>query len=194
MSSPATERLRLAPAPGALAFVQELMNTWPAGGYVPDLLADPAEARLWLTAVGQDPGAAAPGELGAVRAVRDELRLLAASRGGSSSPVSADRVPASARILVGGNGAVSLEPAGHGAAGVASAAWLAVALAQQPGRTPDVGQWSRLKVCGNAECGSTFYDRSRNNSGVWHDVRTCGNAANLRAFRERRRAAAGPDS
>ncbi|WP_230981726.1 CGNR zinc finger domain-containing protein [Mycobacterium malmoense] len=44
-----------------------------------------------------------------------------------------------------------------------------------------------MKRCRNHRCASTFYDRSKNNSGVWHSVKTCGNAANLRASRARRR-------
>ncbi|MBW8698697.1 hypothetical protein MBT84_03790 [Streptomyces sp. MBT84] len=50
------------------------------------------------------------------------------------------------------------------------------------------GTWHRLKPCRNDRCGTAFFDRSRNNSGVWHDVRVCGNAANPRACRARRRA------
>lgn len=47
--------------------------------------------------------------------------------------------------------------------------------------------WRRLKQCHNPDCRSTFYDRSKNTSGVWHSVKVCGNAANLRASRARRR-------
>lgn len=47
--------------------------------------------------------------------------------------------------------------------------------------------WRRLKVCRSERCRVTFFDRSRNNSGVWHDVRRCGHPANLRAYRARQR-------
>jgi len=82
-------------------------------------------------------------------------------------------------------GVVSLRPAGRGPGWFASAVWIQVYLAQQ------AGTWRRLKLCHNPPCGSAFYDRSKNNSGVWHDVKVCGNAVNLRASRARRRASAG---
>jgi predicted RNA-binding Zn ribbon-like protein len=49
------------------------------------------------------------------------------------------------------------------------------------------GTWRRIKQCHKHGCDTTFYDRSKNNSGVWHNVKTCGNAENLRASRARRR-------
>jgi predicted RNA-binding Zn ribbon-like protein len=83
--------------------------------------------------------------------------------------------------LVPGGGAVTLAPSGSGWRWLASALWIEAYRSQQDGR------WPRLKRCRNTLCGSAFYDRSRNNSGVWHDVRTCGNVANLRRSRQRRR-------
>jgi predicted RNA-binding Zn ribbon-like protein len=47
--------------------------------------------------------------------------------------------------------------------------------------------WHRLKICRNAVCSLSFYDRSRNNSAVYHDSRACGNATYLRASRTRKR-------
>ncbi|MET0864896.1 MAG: CGNR zinc finger domain-containing protein, partial [Nakamurella sp.] len=81
-------------------------------------------------------------------------------------------------------GQVSIEPTGAGWRLLTAMIWIEVYLAQQN------GTWQRLKVCRNPICGSTFFDRSKNNSGVWHDVKVCGNAANLRASRARKRLAA----
>jgi predicted RNA-binding Zn ribbon-like protein len=78
-------------------------------------------------------------------------------------------------------GEVRLEPAGSGWRWMASALWSEILLSQQH------DTWRRIKTCHNHQCGSAFYDRSKNNSGVWCDVKTCGNAANLRASRARRR-------
>jgi predicted RNA-binding Zn ribbon-like protein len=64
---------------------------------------------------------------------------------------------------------------------MASILWSEILLSQQH------DTWRRIKTCRNHQCGSTFYDRSKNNSGVWCHVKTCGNAANLRASRARRR-------
>ncbi|MGV9563808.1 CGNR zinc finger domain-containing protein [Streptomyces sp. NPDC003480] len=65
---------------------------------------------------------------------------------------------------------------------MAALALIEVFLAQQ------TGAWQRLKMCRNDRCGTMFFDRSRNISGVWHNVKICGNAANLRAYRARQRA------
>ncbi|HWS93260.1 MAG TPA: CGNR zinc finger domain-containing protein, partial [Mycobacterium sp.] len=78
-------------------------------------------------------------------------------------------------------GEVRLEPVGGGWRWLASALWGEILLSQQN------GTWRRIKRCHNHGCATTFYDRSKNNSGVWHNVKTCGNAANLRASRARRR-------
>ena len=41
----ASQRYRLAPAPGSLGLVQDFLNTVGIGDYGPDLLADPELAR-----------------------------------------------------------------------------------------------------------------------------------------------------
>jgi predicted RNA-binding Zn ribbon-like protein len=85
-------------------------------------------------------------------------------------------------MQLGGDGQVRPEPRGIGWRRVAAMALIEIFQAQQ------AGTWQRLKMCRNDRCGTTFFDRSRNNSGVWHDVKVCGNAANLRAYRARKRA------
>ena len=50
------------------------------------------------------------------------------------------------------------------------------------------GSWPRLKECGDSECRSVFFDRSRNQSGRWCSMQTCGNRNKARAWRERRSA------
>ncbi len=87
----------------------------------------------------------------------------------------------SAAFALSAAGEVRLEPVGGGWRWLASALWAEILLSQRN------DTWRRVKRCHNPRCASTFYDRSKNNSGVWHDVKTCGNAANLRASRARRR-------
>jgi hypothetical protein len=48
------------------------------------------------------------------------------------------------------------------------------------------GTWSRLKECGDSDCRSVFFDRSKNRSGRWCSMRTCGNRNKARAWRDRR--------
>ncbi|MEJ1229989.1 MAG: CGNR zinc finger domain-containing protein [Galbitalea sp.] len=134
-------------------------------------------------------GAAAPGRphrgsscpsatLEALRDLRARLRAYVAGGRADSG------IEGSVAIQALPDGTLRLAPRGTGSDWLASAIWAEVLLAQQ------AGTLRRLKLCRNEGCGSAFYDRSRNLSGVWHDVHSCGNAANLRASRARRKALA----
>jgi hypothetical protein len=191
MSSwPASERYGIGPAPGGLALVQDFLNTVAIGGYGGDLLAELSRAQAWaIQAVAawsahrdQQPRVPAltDSDLSRLRALRSELAAMVAGEPQGSSGIRS----ATASFAVSEAGEVRLDPAGHGWRWLSSALWGEVLLSQQT-RT-----WRRLKRCNNPGCRSTFYDRSKNSSGVWHNVKTCGNAANLRASRARRRAAA----
>ena len=189
MSHLATERLRLTPAPGGLAVVQDLLNTRQIGRHAFDLLGTVDGARYWLRQAqgpwGPDPQAAddwvgnlCDPDLTALRALRTDIeQLVRGNAGHSPGPV------ARTTLVLGPDGELTVEPAGRGLAGFAAQVWAQVFLAQM------AGTWKRLKLCHNPPCASAFYDRSKNNSGVWHDVKMCGNAVNLRASRARRRAA-----
>lgn len=190
MSETASGRYRIDLAPGGLALVQELLNTIPAGRpRQPDLLATTEHAQCWLdTAVslwasrtGADPPPATDltdRDLVKLRTLRDQLRAVA-----SGSDLSGPEPVGSLRLTLTGQGTITAGPRGHGAGWVSSAVLGEVYLAQQH------NIWQRLKTCRNERCGTAFYDRSRNNSGVWHDVHVCGNAINLRASRARRKQA-----
>ncbi|OZD14934.1 peptide chain release factor 2 [Rhodococcus sp. 06-156-3C] len=165
-----TERFRLDPAPDGLAHVQNLLNTRAIDAKgLPDLLADGAVASA---AMGHDLSDA---DAAALRELRTTIELLIAG----TPPETA---PADAVLTLDASGTVQLRPSGTGHEYVTSRIWAEILLAQR------ADTWRRLKRCRNEPCGSAFYDRSRNNSGVWHDVKTCGNIANLRASRARRRA------
>jgi CGNR zinc finger/Putative stress-induced transcription regulator len=186
----ATERCRLQPAPDGLALVQDLLNTRVIGNQGTDLLATVDLARDWLGSAlaawsGTDGTDSAwlsglsGADLVALRSLRSDVTGLVTGRGNG---VQVQRVPATLTITA--TGELRLLPAGRGRRGFASAIWGEIFLAQR------ADTWKRLKICHNQPCSSTFFDRSKNNSGVWHDVRICGNAANLRASRARKRAAA----
>ncbi|MEU9214185.1 CGNR zinc finger domain-containing protein [Streptomyces sp. NPDC048415] len=189
MSWSATVRYSMEPAPEGLAFVQDLMNTISAGKpRTSDLLANPADARTWLAQAlaqwSRSTGTPAAGiELGPddheeLRVFRDELRRTAGQDSDDALP---PLHTAAVALQLGGNGQVRPEPRGAGWRRVAALALIEVFQAQR------AGTWQRLKLCRNERCGTAFFDRSRNNSGVWHDVKICGNAANLRAYRARQR-------
>ncbi|MGW5433842.1 CGNR zinc finger domain-containing protein [Streptomyces sp. NPDC004059] len=198
MSWTATARYGLEPAPGGLAFVQDLLNTRSAGKpREPDLLQTVEGARAWLDqALKSWSGAtqrSAPGiELTAedaqgLRDFRNDLDQILQARTGDSAPqpgLAASLMTLPTALRLDEHGAIHAEPRGTGWRQVAS---LALIEAYQAQHTDTL---RRLKSCRNTRCLTAFYDRSRNNSGVWHDVRVCGNAANLRNYRARKRAGA----
>ncbi|MFD7316348.1 CGNR zinc finger domain-containing protein [Streptomyces sp. NPDC059883] len=207
MSWVASERYRVRQAPAGLALVQELINTRAISDYAPDLLADRETAERWLAGaagewtrihgLGSPDCTLSPSDPRALRDLRESFeRLLTTpppAPDTDPAPGAAPRpvlVPGTAprpvrgvtvRLAPDEQGQVQLLPVGRGRGWLESALWSETLLAQR------AGTWPRLKICRNGECGSAFYDTSRNNSGVWHDVRICGNAVNLRASRQRKR-------
>lgn len=183
----ASQRYGCAAAPGGLGLVQDFLNTRGIDGYGPDLLADPGQAREWVDAavrawssargVDVSPPGLGEADLGRLRAVRSTIERMVDRE--PPRPRGAHGVVASFGLSDAGE--VRLDPSGSGWRWLASALWGEILLSQH------ADTWRRIKRCHNHRCGSTFYDRSKNNSGVWHDVKTCGNAVNLRASRARRR-------
>jgi predicted RNA-binding Zn ribbon-like protein len=203
----ATSRYGLAPAPGALGLAQDLLNTAPAG-HKPDLLADLASARTWVSEATAQWSAATgrpvpevvldAGDLHLLQTFRDDLReVIAKEHDGTpdtgpaapdTGPAAPDTRPAApvlytaaAALQLGADGSVRLHPQETGPQALVMLVLAALFEGQQAGAR------RRLKTCRNPRCQVAFYDRSRNASGVWHSVRVCGNAINLRAHRERRR-------
>ncbi|MFF1967510.1 CGNR zinc finger domain-containing protein [Streptomyces sp. NPDC058232] len=155
---------------------------------MPDLLADLEVAQRWLdvsleqwseeAGVRQERVILSEDGMGKLRDLRADLNTLVRHDPGQGGPLFPS---ASVAARVGADGEVILEPRGGGSRRVGSIVLIETFTAQR------LDTWRRLKVCGNDRCGVSFYDRSRNNSGVWHDARVCGNAINLRASRARRR-------
>ncbi|GAA0931393.1 CGNR zinc finger domain-containing protein [Kribbella koreensis] len=183
MTSPATERFTLDPAPDTLALAHDFLNTRGVGTQ-PDLLADLATATAWLERVLPGEAKLTATDLEVLRAFRTELHRLVVPEG--AAPESVAEVGArgvAAELVLGVDGTVELRGGGTGAEYVTSRVLAEVLAGQQ------VDSWRRLKACKNDRCRVVFYDRSRNNSGVWHSLKTCGNPANLRAFRARNKEA-----
>ncbi|WP_116202539.1 CGNR zinc finger domain-containing protein [Amycolatopsis circi] len=195
MTWTAITRYGLHPAPQALGFVHNLLNTEPAGRpRQPDLLAELGAAQEWADAALEDwaahtgtpvpPVTLEDGDLEALRNFRADLHTVVAGHtadpADASAPAPVHR--AAAAVELGSDGYVRLEARGTGWRAIASLTLIAIVHAQ------GAGTWQRLKACRNPRCQAAFYDRSRNNSAVWHDVRVCGNPANLRAHRARKRA------
>jgi predicted RNA-binding Zn ribbon-like protein len=174
-----------ATAPGGLALVQGLLNTRATASGYSDLLDDAKSARQflddglqeWGRLTGSDPvSIAINGQaLHELRELRDRVRRYI---GGERSGAIIDQPIA---VVSTDDGTLRTQPTGTGIRWIESAIWGALLMEQ------DRDTLRRLKLCRNEYCGSAFYDRSKNNSGVWHDVHVCGNAANLRASRARRK-------
>jgi predicted RNA-binding Zn ribbon-like protein len=184
MTSPATSRYALDPAPDTLALVQDLLNTTGVGPQ-PDLLADLPSAATWLEQVLPGEVALGDADVEQLRAFRAELHRLVTPDASllTDSPLAAGS--AAAELVLGVDGVVELRPGGSGAQYLISRVLSEVLAGQQ------IDTWRRLKACKNDRCRVVFYDRSRNNSGVWHSLKTCGNPANLRAFRARNKEVSG---
>src|ERR1700756_2657471 len=116
----ASQRYKLAPAPGGLGLVQDFLNTVSIGEYGPDLLADGAHAGAWaagavrtwsaLRGVDVQPPALSDADASKLRAVRDTIARLVA--GEPSIGRGTGSVPAS--LALSDAGEVRLEPAGSG--------------------------------------------------------------------------------
>ncbi|MCV7029821.1 CGNR zinc finger domain-containing protein [Mycobacterium sherrisii] len=167
--------------------VQDFLNTVAVPHYGSDLLEDLAPAQEWADRAGKiwsaqrgapvEPPRLAEQDLPKLRALRGTVaRLVRREEAAGAGPDSV-----AACFAVSGTGEVRLDPAGSGWRWLASAIWGEILLSQQ------ADTWRRLKQCRNDPCETTFYDRSKNNSGVWCNAKTCGNVANLRASRARRR-------
>jgi hypothetical protein len=172
-------------APGGLALVQGLLNTRSTASGYPDLLDDESTAEAWLRE-GLREWAELTGSVAGEQSIsRRGLAELRALRASVRSYVQGDRagvrIDQPIAVVSNNDGTLRTQPTGTGIRWVESAVWGAVLMAQ------DRETLRRLKLCRNDVCGSAFYDRSKNNSGVWHDVHVCGNAANLRASRARRK-------
>jgi predicted RNA-binding Zn ribbon-like protein len=196
MGWPATDRHGLSPAPAGLGFVQDFLNTrptHPAPSAKPepasDLLADLDSAQRWLdgalqnwsheTGIPQSGVLLTEADLDKLCGLRADLTSLVRS---TDQPHDATLLPsASVLVRMGPDGTAQLEPRGDGSRRVSAIVLIETFTAQR------LDTWRRLKVCRNDRCAVSFYDRSRNNSGLWHDSRECGNAIYLRASRARKR-------
>ena len=199
MAVSATERFGVAVAPGGLFLAQELLNTAPSGRQQLDLLGSLADAQSWLDAVVEHWAdvrdehapqvALAQADLAPLRRLRESVsgtRSREHGDAGRQRDAGRQATPAAPvdLSLADDGRTIVASPRGSGARWVRSAVLLAIYEAQL------VGSDARLKICANPVCNVAFYDQSKNKSAAWHDFAVCGNAANLRAFRQRRRAAA----
>ncbi|MBV8787796.1 MAG: CGNR zinc finger domain-containing protein [Mycobacterium sp.] len=171
--------------------VQEFLNTVPSRDRDTDALADVKLAGDWCAAAVSQWAAFRNTDAGPPPLKADDLPKLRDLRHGIAKMVSGgslDRKQLScvnsvyAAFAFSHSGSFRIKPTGSGWRWLASALFIEIHLSQQD------DSWRRIKQCREPSCETTFYDRSKNNSGAWCNAKTCGNAANLRASRARRRA------
>jgi predicted RNA-binding Zn ribbon-like protein len=175
------------PAPGALALVQDLVNTVDRE-HGPDLLDDAGGFAEWLGHRGLADGAVSATDLRHARELREALRgLLLANNGAPEPPgarvvleAAAQRGRLAARLPAAGAALTPLASGVDGALGRVVAAAL-VAMWD--------GTWTRLKACPRHACHWAFYDRSPNASATWCAMAICGSRTKARAYYRRRKSA-----
>jgi predicted RNA-binding Zn ribbon-like protein len=168
------------PAPMPLLRVQAFLNTrYFEDGR--DLLGSEEDARAWLTSAGVLPNGAglSEAELESARSVREAMRSLIEGEE-RLGPLRELADAHQARMVVGKDGALTLEPSSRGDLGDGLFELLLIIRGAQ-----EDGSWSRLRACANPECRWAFYDRSRNQQGHWCDMAVCGNRLKNRRLRAR---------
>jgi len=176
------------PAPGALALVQDFVNTRNSlyGG---DLLGDAEEATRRLTERGLLKKDESLGESERRRLVslREALRGLLLVHNGAAEPgpdaedLNGLVTSAALGVRFRADGRPVLEPAGESPAERVVARLLGEVIWAEA-----EGKWERLKACRNEGCRWAFYDISKNRSGSWCDMDICGARHKMRAYGERK--------
>jgi len=172
-----------ASAPGELGLLQSFLNTYydieaEHGG---DVLATPAALGAWLSRRGLlDRARPDAGDLRRAVAIRESLRELLQGNGEDAlDRLNGAADDATVEIRFGPSGPRFVPTQGVGGA---LGALLAIAA-----RAIIDGSWARLKICPGEDCGWTFYDGSRNQSGRWCSMSVCGGRAKARAHYRRQR-------
>jgi predicted RNA-binding Zn ribbon-like protein len=177
-----------APAPGDLALVQALVNSFHNLDTRREEFDSPAGLTDWLIHRELlDPGERlTQADLTRVLDVREGLRALMYAN--NHERVEQDSIERMNRALRAPGLAVQLDafarPDFRSArrdldSALALIATI-VAVAQLDGR------FARLKACPGHDCGWAFYDSSRNQASGWCSMQICGQRAKARAYRQRR--------
>jgi predicted RNA-binding Zn ribbon-like protein len=192
--SSTTERNPLT-APVAAELVLAFVNTRPNGLGQPDLLSDASGLAAWLrdhdladaATVVTDADAASARELREALAVvllahvGVEQHEGALAEAESHLDRTAQLHPLTAKITAGGYALVSAQTGVPRAIGTLIAAI---------GDVVAGGGWLRMKMCRNAPCHASFYDKTRNSAGLYCSS-ACGSQVAMRAYRSRRKNAVG---
>ncbi|MEV7424991.1 CGNR zinc finger domain-containing protein [Streptomyces sp. NPDC091212] len=184
------------PAPGGLALVQALVNTFDVEDGTDTLGTAEGRAALGLTEE----------DVPAARELREALRAACLAHAGAiprvadlprageppgaraparrRSTADLDRLLAGAplRVAIDATGAATLRPA---TAPDALTSRIACRIAEAIAAGVADGSWERLKACEAEDCQWVFYDRSPAGRSRWCSMSVCGARAKMRAYRAR---------
>lgn len=178
---------RRQPAPGGLEILRAFVNTLDIEEGT-DALAAAEDARAWVRErMAIDVGPLSDVGHRSLLAFREALRELITTRDDGTEASAAarrtfDEVAAASPLAVtfDPGGRPRLRPVGTGVGAVIGRLLVEISAAAA------AGTWDRLKICRNDACRWSYYDSSRNRSGVWCSMAICGNRVKGRAFRRRR--------
>ena len=175
-----------APAPGALALVQDFVNTLDIEAGV-DTLADAGALAAFCDAHGMRTGHLRADDVVACRELREAIRDACEAHVGV--PVGRRSLTTLRRLLTRGSLVVDIDEDGDArvtpAGGPGTADGLVAAIAAAIVTATVEGTWTRLKACAAHQCRWVYYDRSPAGRSRWCTMSICGSRAKMRAYRRR---------
>jgi len=175
------------PAPGSLALVQDLANTFDLEEGS-DSLRGPEEFRSFWTAHGADAADLAgltQHEVDACRELREGLRAACRAHAGTDLPAPSvlDELlrMGPLTVTVDRTGDVRLRPA----PGLIGLPLVTATVAAAVAAAATDGTWKRLKACAVDSCQWVYYDRSPAGRSRWCTMAVCGSRTKMRAYRAR---------
>ena len=175
-----------APAPAALALLQDFANTFDIEGDH-EMLPDVAALTAFCAAHGLGDLRFTGADVEPARRMREALRDVCEAHTGTAVPASAQAVldeelgRAALRLTVDAEGRAGVVPAAGLDGRVALTAHLAAGVLTAVAD----GTWPRLKACGAHSCRWVYYDRSPGGRSRWCTMSICGSRAKMRAYRSR---------
>lgn len=155
----------------------------------------PTQLAHWLSEHAGTPTdlAVTAADVAAAQELRDALVVIMLDHAGHG--VTADALAEAKSILqkVGAAHPLAVSPSVNGVRLVPLQSGLAGVLGEVLAAVTTVileGRWDRMRACGNPECRTAFYDRTRNSAGAFCNSKTCGAKMAMRSYRQRKATAA----
>lgn len=174
--------------------VMTFVNTR-ATAIVDEQWAGPAELSHWLHKHAGTPAdlAVTAADVAAAQELRDALVVIMLDHA-SHGVTEEELAEAESRVAkIGAAHPLTASPTADGVKLVSLQSGVAGVLGEVLAAVTTVileGRWDRIRACGNPECHTAFYDRTRNSSGAYCNSNTCGAKMAMRSYRQRKASAA----